>query len=59
MKNWPAIARAMNLDIPDEQLSRLGPSLDGLEAAFAPLLKRISPAVDPASIFRAAIEEAE
>ena len=59
MKNWLAIAHAMNLDIPDEQLARIAPSLDGLEAAFAPLRNGISSAMDPASIFRAAIEEAE
>jgi len=59
MKNWPAIAHAMNLDIPDEQLARIAPSLDGLESAFAPLRKGISAATDPASIFRASVEEAE
>ena len=59
MKNWPAIAHAMNLDIPDEQLVRIATSLDGLEAAFAPLRAGIQPGTDPASIFRAAVEEAE
>ena len=59
MKNWPAIAHAMNLDIPNEQLVRIATSLDGLEIAFAPLRTGISAATDPASIFRAAVEEAE
>ena len=59
MKNWLAIAHAMNLDIPAEQLIRIAPSLDGLESAFAPLRAGISPAVDPAPVFRAAVEDAE
>ena len=59
MKNWPAIAHAMDLDIPDEQLLRIAPSLDGLESAFAPLRNAIPPGMDPASLFRAAVEEAE
>ena len=59
MKNWLEIAHAMNLEIPNEQLIRIGPSLDGLESAFAPMRGGISPGTDPAVIFRAAVEEAE
>jgi hypothetical protein len=59
MKNWLAIAHAMNLDIPNEQLIRIAPSLDGLESAFAPLRIGISSGTDPACLFRAAVEEAE
>ena len=59
MKNWPAIAHAMNLNIPNEQLVPIATSLDGLEAAFAPMRTGISSGMDPASIFRTAIEEAE
>lgn len=59
MKNWPAIAHAMNLDIPNEHLIRISTSLDGLELAFAPLRAGISAGTDPASIFRAAGEDAE
>ncbi len=59
MKNWPAIAHAMNLDIPNEQLARIATPLDGLETAFAPLRGGIASGTDPASIFRAAVEEAE
>lgn len=49
----------MNLDIPAGQLARIAASLDGLESAFAPLRARIEPGVDPAPIFRAAVEESE
>ena len=59
MKNWPAISHAMNLEIPDEQLVGIATALDGLDSAFAPLRTGIAPGTDPASIFRAAIEEAE
>jgi hypothetical protein len=59
MKNWQAISHAMNLDIPDEQLVRLTPSLDGLEAAFTPLRSGIPAGADPAAIFRTAVEDAE
>ena len=59
MKNWLAIARANNFDIPDEQLLRIATSLDGLELAFAPLRAGIPGGTDPASIFRAAREESE
>ncbi len=59
MKNWQAISHAMGLDIPDEQLARVAPSLDGLEAAFAPLRSGIPASADPASIFNAGNEEAQ
>ena len=59
MKNWQALSHALDLDIPEEQLARIAPSLDGLEAAFAPLRRGIAASVDPASIFNAANEEAQ
>ena len=42
-------------DIPD--MDRITPALDGLEAAFRPLVKTIPHDVEPALIFRAAPEE--
>ncbi len=40
-KDWKSIAAAVAPDIPADSLERIVPSLDGLEAAFRPLLERI------------------
>ena len=55
MKNWKQMAEAAGLDIPD--MDRIAPALDGLEAAFRPLVNTIPHDVEPALIFRAAVEE--
>jgi hypothetical protein len=55
MKNWKQMAEAAGLAIPD--IERIAPALDGLEAAFRPLVKSIPHDVEPALIFRAAPEE--
>ncbi len=49
------MAEAAGLAIPD--IERIAPALDGLEAAFRPLVKNIPHDVEPALIFRAAPEE--
>jgi len=55
MKNWKQMAEAAGLAIPD--IERIKPALDGLEAAFRPLVKTIPHDVEPALIFRAAPED--
>ena len=55
MKNFKQMAAAAGLDIPD--IDRITPALDGLEAAFRPLVQKIPHDVEPALIFRAAAEE--
>ena len=55
-KDWKKIARANRLEIPDADLERIGPTLDGLEGAFRPLAQSLAPETDPATIFRAAEE---
>jgi len=55
MKNWKQMAEAAGLAIPD--VERIAPALDGLEAAFRPLVRNIPHDVEPALIFRAAPEE--
>jgi hypothetical protein len=52
MKNWKQMAEAAGLEIPD--IDRIAPALDGLEAAFRPLVRNIPHDVEPALIFRAA-----
>ena len=56
MKNWKHMAEAAGLEIPD--IERIVLPLDGLEAAFRPLVKAIPHDVEPALIFRAAAEDA-
>ncbi len=47
--DWIAIARARNLDIPDEAVAKVAPILDALERDFRPLLKRIELRDEPAT----------
>ncbi len=49
MKDWKAIARASGLRVPDDQLERIATTLDGLEAAFRPLVKDLPAALEPAT----------
>lgn len=53
MKDWKQIAKGSGLDIPEADIERIAPALDGLEAAFRPLTKSIPAAVEPAVTFRA------
>ncbi len=48
MTDWQALARARALDIPEEAVARIAPALSGLEAAFAPLLAKLTLDVEPA-----------
>ncbi|HWQ54391.1 MAG TPA: hypothetical protein VN442_11950 [Bryobacteraceae bacterium] len=57
MKDWKQIAAGHGLDIPEAQIERSAPVLDGLEAAFRPLVRTIPEWVEPAVTFRAEPEE--
>ena len=57
MKNWKKIAEIEGFDIPESELGRMTPVLDGLEAAFRPLVASIPHDVEPATAFQAAPEE--
>ena len=48
MTDWIALSRARGLDIPEDQVARLAPSLDGLEQAFRPLPARLPFEIEPA-----------
>ena len=48
MTDWMALARARGLDIPDEQIARLAPSLEALVRDFAPLKAKIPHELEPA-----------
>ncbi|MBZ5626676.1 MAG: hypothetical protein LAQ69_49545 [Acidobacteriia bacterium] len=49
MKDWKAIARASGLDVSAEELDRIAGPLDALEEAFRPLVKDLTPDVEPAT----------
>ena len=59
MKNWKKVAEAYDLRIPDSDLERITPSLDGLESAFRPLTRTIPDDVEPAITFRILPESGE
>ena len=58
MRDSSLIARGLNLNIPDADLTRIKPALENLETAFAHLRLQLRPQVEPAVMFRAA-EDAE
>jgi hypothetical protein len=51
MKDWRAIAKASGLDLDPAQLDRIAEPLQALEAAFRPLVNRLTPDVEPATGF--------
>ena len=52
MKDWKAIAQASGLQVDPTQLNRIAETLEALEAAFRPLLKDLTPGVEPATGLR-------
>ncbi len=51
MKHWKEAAKALESGIPDEQLDRIAPTLEALEAAFRPLVEAIPEDTEPAPGF--------
>ena len=52
MKDWKAIAKASGLAIDATQLTRIAEPLEALEAAFRPLVKDLTPGLEPATGLR-------
>jgi hypothetical protein len=52
MKDWKAIAKASGLEVDATQLNRIAETLEALETAFHPLLKDLTPDVEPATGLR-------
>lgn len=50
MKDWKQLAAARDLNIPAEQLERIVPVMEGLEASFRPLARGLKPEVEPAPV---------
>ena len=51
MKDWKLTSQAWNLPIPDEDLDKIIPSLNGLEATFRPLAELLDPNTESAMIY--------
>jgi hypothetical protein len=47
MKNWVGIAHAHGLDLPAPELDRIAHPLAALEEAFRPLVKQLTPDMEP------------
>ena len=47
MKNWEAIAQAHGLDLSARDLERVAPPLAALEEIFRPLVKQLTPDMEP------------
>ena len=47
MTDWAALARARGLEIPEADLERLAKPLASLEETFRPLLKTLTPLMEP------------
>ena len=52
MKDWKSIARSSGFNIPEPDLDRLTGPLDTLEASFRPLVRDLSPELEPATEMR-------
>lgn len=47
MKNWKAMAQARDLGIPGHDLERVLKPLESLEETFRPMVKDLTPDVEP------------
>ena len=52
MRDWKAIAKASGIEVDPTQLNRIAETLETLDAAFRPLLKDLTPGVEPATGLR-------
>jgi hypothetical protein len=53
MKDWKAVAHAVIPGIPEEELDRLLIPLAALEETFRPLVRQLTPEVEPVTEFHA------
>ena len=56
-RDWKAAAAAFAPGMPAEQLEKITPSLDGLEAAFRPLVAKLPLETEPAYVLLLAREK--
>jgi len=53
MKDWRTIAQAHGLSLSPSELDRITPALDTLEEAFRPLIRDLTPELEPCVEFSA------
>ena len=53
MKDWKALAQAKGLAIPAHEMDRIVAPLEALEATFRPLIRHLTPEMEPSTFFRA------
>ena len=53
MKDWKALAQARGLAIPAHEMDRIVAPLEALEATFRPLIRDLTPEMEPSTFFRA------
>jgi len=58
MKDWKALAQALDLPIPADEMNRVVAPLEALEQAFRPLIADLTPDVEPAFTLHA-VEDSE
>jgi hypothetical protein len=58
MKDWSLTAKAAGLDIPAKDIARIVQPLNGLDEVFRPLVRSLTPEMEPAVLFRADPERA-
>jgi hypothetical protein len=51
MTDWKAIAKARGLDLPPADLDRLASVLNQMDQVFRPLVKGLTPEIEPATEF--------
>ena len=57
MKDWRGLAQAGGLGIPAAEMDRIAAPLDALEETFRPLVRDLTPQMEPAISFSAEDEE--
>ena len=57
MKNWKAIAIALDAGIPEADLPRVTAPLDSLETAFRPLVATLGPGDEAAPVVTKLLED--
>jgi hypothetical protein len=53
VKDWKAIAVANGLNLKDAELDRIASVLSALDETMQPLVRSLTPDVEPASVFHA------
>jgi len=53
MKDFSLLAKALDLDIPEDEVAQIAAPLRALDQAFQPLTRCLTPDMEPGPVFRA------